>query len=86
MLAAQILIQVLVVINSEDALPQTPGLWRVLEGANAEAVAEHQLLIERGCVDLSVFAPLDLSQGDIPNFCICNANAESHSLTISCSA
>lgn len=44
-LAAQIVVQVLVIINGQDALSQTASFGRLLEGADTEAVAQHQLLV-----------------------------------------
>jgi hypothetical protein len=45
--AAQELIQVLVIVDGGDALPKTPRLtWLALQRANAKAVAQEQFFVE----------------------------------------
>jgi hypothetical protein len=47
-IVADVVLQVSVVVDSQDGLPQAPRFGRVLERADAEAVAEQELLVERG--------------------------------------
>lgn len=48
MLAGQVIIQILVVINGQNRLAETASLRSILQGADTKAIAEDQFFIERG--------------------------------------